>query len=167
MIDWKVVLIIVGGFGMGVVVVKWFVVDGFMVVILLFFGKGEVLVKDLGGIGFIGFNFNLVDLQVFVDQVIDCYGWIDVLVNFVGYGFKGDILEFIDDDWYLGMDYYLMNVICFSRLVVLIMVEQGGGIIINILIFVVFEFDFMFLIFGVFCVGFVSFVKFFLDKFVV
>lgn len=39
--------------------------------------------------------------------------------------------------------------------------------IINILIFVVFELDLLFLMFGVFCVGFVSFIKFFVDKMVV
>lgn len=56
----KVVLIIVVGSGMGVVVVCCLVVDGFQVGILFFFGCGEVLVVELGGIGVIGLN-QLVD----------------------------------------------------------------------------------------------------------
>lgn len=58
-----------------------------------------------------------------VDVMMEKWGWIDVLVNFVGYGLKGDILEILDEDWYKGMEYYLMNVICFVCLVVLIMVK--------------------------------------------
>ena len=72
---------------------------------------------------------------------MDAWGRIDVLVNSAGHGPKGDILEISDDDWHMGMEVYLMNVIRPTRLVAPIMAEQGGGTILNISTFAVFEPD--------------------------
>jgi NAD(P)-dependent dehydrogenase (short-subunit alcohol dehydrogenase family) len=93
------------------------------------------------------------------------FGRIDVLVNSAGHGPKGDILEISDDDWHLGMDYYLMNVIRPSRLVAPVMAKLGGGTIINISTFAVFEPDPMFPTSGVFRAGLAAFTKLFSDKF--
>lgn len=167
MIVEKIVIIMVGGSGMGVVVVCWLVVDGFKVVVFLFFGKGEVLVQEFGGFGVMGLNQLNDDLKCFVDGIFECWGCIDVLVNSVGYGLCKQIFEIIDEDWYVGFDIYFLNVVWLVWFVVLIMQKQKGGVIINILMVWVFELSVMFLILVVVCVGFVFFIKIFVDIYVV
>lgn len=165
MTDRKVALITAGGSGMGAAAARRLAEDGFTVAILSSSGKGEALAQELGGIGFTGSNLNPTDVQALVDKAMTSYGRIDVLVNSAGHGPKGDILELTDEDWHLGMDYYLMNVIRPSRLVAPVMAEQGGGAIINISTFAVFEPDPMFPTSGVFRAGLASFTKLFSDKF--
>ncbi|WP_306143838.1 SDR family oxidoreductase [Roseibium sp. MMSF_3412] len=161
----KVALVTAGGSGMGADAARRLAADGFYVAILSSSGKGEALAEELGGVGFTGSNLELDDLKSFVQKSFDAYGRIDVLVNSAGHGPKGDILEISDEDWHRGMDYYLMNVIRPSRLVAPIMAEQGGGTILNISTFAVFEPDPMFPTSGVFRAGLASFAKLFSDKF--
>ncbi|PVB60942.1 SDR family oxidoreductase [Labrenzia sp. 011] len=161
----KVALITAGGSGMGADAARRLAADGFKVAILSSSGKGEVLAKELGGIGFTGSNLVADDLNQFVSKSLEAYGKIDVLVNSAGHGPKGDILEISDDDWHLGMDVYLMNVIRPSRLVAPVMAERGGGAIINISTFAAFEPDPLFPTSGVFRAGLAAFTKLFSDKF--
>lgn len=165
MTDRKVALITAAGSGMGAAAARRLAADGFTVAILSSSGKGEALAQELGGIGFTGSNLNSTDVQALVDKAMVSYGRIDVLVNSAGHGPKGDILELTDEDWHLGLDYYLMNVIRPSRLVAPIMAKQSGGAIINISTFAVFEPDPMFPTSGVFRAGLASFTKLFADKY--
>jgi len=161
----KVALITAGGSGMGAEAARRLAADGFEVAILSSSGKGEALARELGGIGHTGSNLVVDDLKVFVQKSLDTFGRIDILVNSAGHGPKGDILEISDEDWHLGMDVYLMNVIRPSRLVAPVMAGQGGGAILNISTFAVFEPDPMFPTSGVFRAGLASFTKLFADKF--
>lgn len=165
MSEQKVALITAGGSGMGADAARRLAADGFKVAILSFSGKGEALAKELGGIGHTGSNLSNDDLKAFVDKAMTAFGRIDVLVNSAGHGPKGDIMEISDEDWHLGMDYYLMNVIRPSRLVAPIMARQGGGTVINISTFAVFEPDPMFPTSGVFRAGLAAFTKLFSDKY--
>ncbi|MBO9419473.1 SDR family oxidoreductase [Labrenzia sp. R4_2] len=165
MSEQKVALITAGGSGMGADAARRLAVDGFKVAILSSSGKGEALAKELGGIGHTGSNLSTDDLKAFVDKAMTAFGRIDVLVNSAGHGPKGDIMEISDEDWHLGMDYYLMNVIRPSRLVAPIMARQGGGTVINISTFAVFEPDPMFPTSGVFRAGLAAFTKLFSDKY--
>ena len=161
----KVALITAGGSGMGADAARRLKADGFEVAILSSSGKGEALAKELGGVGVTGSNLVEADLKALVDKAMKAWGRIDVLVNSAGHGPKGDILEISDDDWHLGMEYYLMNVIRPSRLVAPIMAAQGGGSIINISTFAAFEPDPLFPTSGVFRAGLASFTKLFANKF--
>lgn len=165
MTDKKVALITAGGSGMGADAARRLAADGFSVAILSSSGKGEALAGELGGVGFTGSNLSNDDLKLFVEKVLEAYGRIDVLVNSSGHGPKGDILEISDEDWHLGMDFYLMNVIRPSRLVAPVMAERGGGTVINISTFATFEPDPLFPTSGVFRAGLASFTKLFADKF--
>ncbi|MEL7525500.1 MAG: SDR family oxidoreductase [Pseudomonadota bacterium] len=165
MTEKKVALVTAGGSGMGADAARRLAADGFSIAILSSSGKGEALARELGGVGFTGSNLDPDDLKSFVEKSLDTYGRVDVLVNSAGHGPKGDILEISDEDWHKGMDYYLMNVIRPSRLVAPIMAEQGGGTILNISTFAVFEPDPMFPTSGVFRAGLASFAKLFSDKF--
>ncbi|MBO6507771.1 MAG: SDR family oxidoreductase [Roseibium sp.] len=161
----KVALVTAGGSGMGAEAARRLAADGFQVAILSSSGKGEALADELGGFGFTGSNLVLEDLKQFVEKSMEEFGKIDILINSAGHGPKGDILEISDEDWHLGMDYYLMNVLRPSRLVAPIMAQQGGGAVINISTFATFEPDPMFPTSGVFRAGLASFTKLFSDKF--
>lgn len=165
MTDSKVALITAGGSGMGADAARRLAADGFKVGILSSSGKGEALAAELGGFGFTGSNLVNEDLESFIKKSMEKLGRVDVLVNSSGHGPKGDVLEISDEDWHLGMDYYLMNVIRPSRLVAPIMAAQGGGTVINISTFATFEPDPMFPTSGVFRAGLASFTKLFSDKF--
>lgn len=165
MSDQKVAVITAGGSGMGADAARRLAEDGFKIVILSSSGKGEALAQELGGVGFTGSNLVPDDLQGLVAKAMETYGRIDVLVNSAGHGPKGDIMEISDADWHLGMDIYLMNVIRPTRLVAPLMAKQGGGTIINISTFAVFEPDPLFPTSGVFRAGLASFTKLFSDKY--
>lgn len=161
----RVALITAGGSGIGADAARRLAADGFKVAILSSSGKGAALADELGGIGHTGSNLEPDDLRSFVEKSMEVFGRIDVLVNSAGHGPKGGILEMTDEDWHLGMDVYLLNVIRPSRLVAPIMAQQGGGTIVNISTFATFEPDPMFPTSGVFRAGLASFTKLFSDKF--
>ncbi|MHA6345969.1 SDR family oxidoreductase [Roseivivax sp. CAU 1761] len=161
----KVALITAGGSGMGAGAARQLTADGFKVGVLSSSGKGEALGKELGGFGVTGSNRSVEDLTLLVEGAMHRWGRVDVLVNSAGHGPKGDILEITDEDWHDGLDVYLMNVIRPTRLVTPIMAAQGGGAIINISTFAVFEPDPLFPTSGVFRAGLAGFAKLYADKY--
>jgi len=164
MSDKKVALITAGGSGMGADAARRLHADGFEVAIMSASGKGEALAKELGGVGHTGSNLEVASHQALVDKAMAKWGRVDVLVNSAGHGPKGPILDMSDEDWHMGMDVYLLNVIRPTRIVAPIMLEQGGGTIINISTFAVFEPDPLFPTSGVFRAGLAGFTKLFADK---
>ena len=165
MTDIKVALVTAGGSGMGAAAARRLANDGFKMAILSSSGKGEALAEELGGVGVTGSNLSNDDLQRLVDEAMQKWGRIDVLVNSAGHGPKGPVLEISDDDWHLGLDVYLLNVIRPTRLVTPVMREQKSGVIVNISTFAVFEPDPMFPTSGVFRAGLAAFTKLFADKY--
>lgn len=161
----KTALIIGGGSGMGAAAALRLAEDGFAVGILSSSGKGVALAEELGGFGVQGTNREASDVQALVDGALARWGRVDVLVNSAGHGPKGDIMELTDDDWHEGMEFYLMNVIRAARIVAPVMAGQGGGSIVNISTFAVFEPDPGFPTSGVFRAGLAAFTKLFTDKF--
>lgn len=165
MTEEKVALVTAGGSGMGADAARRLSADGFHVAILSSSGKGKALAEELGGVGVTGSNQSNDDLQRLVDQAMERWGRIDVLVNSAGHGPKGPILDITDDEWHTGLDVYLLNVIRPTRLVTRIMERQGAGVIINISTFAVFEPDPLFPTSGVFRAGLASFTKLFADRY--
>ena len=165
MADDKVALITAGGSGMGADAARRLAGDGYSVAILSSSGKGEALAGELGGVGVTGSNRSVADLQRLVDLAMGRWGRVDVLVNSAGHGPKGPVLEISDEDWHLGMEVYLLNVIRPARMVTPIMERQGGGAIINISTFAVFEPDPLFPTSGVFRAGLAAFTKLFADSY--
>lgn len=161
----RVAIVTAGGSGMGADAARRLAADGFEIAILSSSGKGEALADELRGVGVTGSNRSNDDVQKLVDQAMSRWGRIDVLVNSAGHGPKGPVLEMSDDDWHDGMEVYLLNVIRPTRFVTPIMSAQGGGAIINISTFAVFEPDPLFPTSGVFRAGLASFTKLFADKY--
>lgn len=128
----KVAVVSAGGSGMGAACARRLAADGFEVAILSSSGKGEALANELGGLGITGTNQSNDDLKRLVDETLDRWGRIDVLVNSAGHGPRAPINDLSDDDWHLGFDTYFMSAVRPSRLVTPTMQAQGGGSIVNI-----------------------------------
>jgi len=72
------------------------------------------------------------DLQRLVGEAVERFGGIDVLVNNVGLGKGGGLMDTPDDVWQQAFDQTLFPAIRASRLVVPHMQQRGGGVILLI-----------------------------------
>jgi len=160
----KVALITAGGSGMGAASARRLAAEGFAVGILSSSGKGEALAEELGGLGVTGSNREPADLKRLVDGAMDRWGRIDVLVNSAGHGPRGPVATLTDEDWLLGMETYLLNVIRAVRLVTPVMQAQGSGAIVNISSAWVFEPADMFPTSAVFRAGLATYAKLYADQ---
>ncbi|MGD9478111.1 SDR family oxidoreductase [Shinella sp. G-2] len=161
----KVAVITAGGSGMGAAAAQRLAADGYKVAILSSSGKGEVLARELGGLGVTGSNQSNDDLKALVDLAMSTWGRIDVLVNSAGHGPRAEITAISDEDWHKGMDTYLMNVIRPVRLVAPIMKAQKSGSIVNISTAWAFEPSPMFPTSAVFRAGLAAYTKLFADSY--
>jgi NAD(P)-dependent dehydrogenase (short-subunit alcohol dehydrogenase family) len=164
MVD-KVAIVTAGGSGMGAAAARKLAQQGFKVAVLSSSGKGEALAGELGGIGVTGSNQSNDDLKRLFDATMARWSRVDVLVNSAGHGPRAAVLELTDEQWHLGLDVYLMNVIRPARLATPIMVKQKGGAIINISTAWAFEPSPMFPTSAVFRSGLASFTKLFADQY--
>lgn len=161
----KVAIITAGGSGMGAGAARKLAAEGYKVAILSSSGKGETLAEELGGYGFTGSNLNPEDLASFVNNVLEKWGRIDVVVNSAGHGPKGDILKMSDEDYIKGMEIYLLNVVRIARLVTPAMLEQGCGSIVNISTYACFEPEPLFPTSGMFRSSLAAFSKLYADQY--
>jgi NAD(P)-dependent dehydrogenase (short-subunit alcohol dehydrogenase family) len=158
-------LVVGGGSGIGADAARKLAADGYQVGVMSSSGKGEALGFELGGFGFTGSNLVVNDLEQFVGKAMQRWGRIDAVVNGAGHGPKGDVLEISDEDWHLGLDYYLLNVIRMTRIVTPVMLEQQSGSIVNVSTFAVFEPDPDFPTSAVFRAGLADFAKLFSTRY--
>ncbi|ACM36535.1 MULTISPECIES: SDR family oxidoreductase [Rhizobium/Agrobacterium group] len=161
----KVAVVTAGGSGMGAECARRLAADGYKVAILSSSGKGEALATELGGIGVTGSNQSNEDLAGLIDTTMETWGRIDVLVNSAGHGPRAQIIEITDEQWHMGMDVYLMNVVRPVRLVTPIMQAQKSGAIINISTAWAFEPSSMFPTSAVFRAGLAAYTKIFADTY--
>lgn len=165
MTDKKVALIVGGGSGIGADAAKNLKQKGYQVGVMSSSGKGEALGEELGGFGFTGSNLVVADLKAFVTGAMEKFGRIDGVVNCTGHGPKGPVNEISDEDWHLGLDYYMLNVVRMTRLVLPIMQQQKSGSIVNISTFAAFEPDPDFPTSAVFRASLAGYTKLFVEKY--
>jgi len=161
----KVAIVTAGGSGMGAAAARKLAADGYRVAILSSSGKGEALAQELGGLGVTGSNRSPEDLSRLVDATLQKWGRVDAVVNSAGHGPKGPLLEISDEDWHLGMEFYLLNVVRIARLVAPVMKRQKSGAIVNISTYATFEPEALFPTSGVFRAGLAAFTKVFADEY--
>ena len=160
-----VAMIVGGGSGIGADSARKMSEMGYDVAVFSSSGKGEALGKELCCLGFTGSNLMVADLEAFVAATMERFGRIDAVINCAGHGPKGPIMEISDEDWHLGMDYYFLNIVRITRLVLPIMQNQGKGSIVNISTFAVFEPDPDFPTSAVFRASLASYTKLFSTKY--
>jgi 3-oxoacyl-[acyl-carrier protein] reductase len=71
-------------------------------------------------------------VRVLIDRTVEAFGGIDVLVNNVGVGRGGSLLDTSDELWQEALDSTLMPAVRASRLAVPHMQKRGGGSVIMI-----------------------------------
>jgi 3-oxoacyl-[acyl-carrier protein] reductase len=71
-------------------------------------------------------------LRLLIDQSVETFGGIDILVNNVGVGRGGGLVDTPDEVWQEAIDYTLMPAVRASRLAVPHMQRRGGGSIVMI-----------------------------------
>ena len=72
------------------------------------------------------------DCQALVHAAVDAFGRVDVLVNNAGYAPPASLLDTTEEIWDATVDSCLKGVYLMSRAVVSVMLENGGGSIVNI-----------------------------------
>ena len=160
----RVALLTAAGSGIGAAAAKKLAADGWQIAILSSSGKGEALADELGGLGVTGSNRETADLQRLVDGALSRWGHIDAVVNSAGHGPKGELLALSDEDWHLGMEFYLLNVVKLARIVTPVMLKQGRGSIVNVSTYATFEPEAAFPTSGVFRAGLAAFTKLYADQ---
>ena len=132
MADRKVAIVTAGGRGIGGAIARALAARDYALVLMSPGGSAQALAEELGGIGIAGSVADADDLEKLVGAAMDTHGRIDAVANNTGFPPKGPLLEIPDDDWHAGLDLVLLNVVRMTRLVTPIMVERGGGAIVNI-----------------------------------
>ncbi|MSO82649.1 MAG: SDR family oxidoreductase [Acidobacteria bacterium] len=71
-------------------------------------------------------------VQAVIDRTVAAFGGLDILVNNVGLGGGGGLLETSDEQWQEAFDHTLLPAVRASRLAVPHMERRGGGVIVII-----------------------------------
>ncbi len=137
----KTAIITAAGRGIGAAIARELAANGYFISVMSNGGGAESLAQELGGIGLTGSVTEASDLELLVEQTMKTCGRIDAVVNNTGHPPTGPLLEITDDDWHLGLDLLLLNVVRMARLITPIMLKQGSGSIVNISTSAVFEPD--------------------------
>jgi NAD(P)-dependent dehydrogenase (short-subunit alcohol dehydrogenase family) len=112
---------------------------GYAVALMSPSGRAEDLAKELRGLGLKGSVTEKADLETLVGETLDRYDRIDGVINSPGHPPSGEILELTDGQWHEALDLVVLNVVRIARLATPVMLQQGGGAIVNISTFSAFE----------------------------
>ena len=165
MAERKVAIVTAGGRGMGGAIARALAQRDYALVLMSPGGSAEALADELGAVGVNGSVTRPDDLESLVGAAMDAHGRIDAVANNTGFPPKGPLLDIPDDDWHAGLDMVLMNVIRMARLVTPIMVEQGGGAIVNISTYAAVEPSPAYPVSATFRAGLSAFTKLYADRY--
>ena len=161
----KTCLVIGGGRGMGAATAKEMQKRGYKLSLMSPSDSCEKLAEELNGIALRGKAEVPENLKSIIDFTMEKYGRIDSVLVHVGGPPKGDLLEIEDEDWDKANQMIIKPVIRIAKLVTPIMLEQGGGSIVNITTFSAFEPSLTFPTSSVYRAGVSSFTKLFSDRY--
>ena len=161
----KTCLVIGGGRGMGAATAREMHKRGYRLSLMSPSESCEQLAKDLKAVALRGKAENKENLKSIVSFTMEKYGRIDSVLVHVGGPPKGDLLEIDDGDWDKANQMIIKPVINVAKLVTPIMLEQGGGSIVNITTFSAFEPSLTFPTSSVYRAGVSSFTKLFSERY--
>lgn len=139
MADSDVAIITGAGSGIGEACARKLASSGYEVVLMSTSDNAIQVAEELDGTGFSGSVTNPDDIQELVKTTHDLHGRIDAVVNSTGHPATGNLLEISDSEWHDGLDLVFLNVVRIARACTPIMVDSGGGSIVNISTFSAFE----------------------------
>jgi NAD(P)-dependent dehydrogenase (short-subunit alcohol dehydrogenase family) len=160
-----VAIVTAAGRGMGAAIAQELAANDYRVALMSPSGAAEKLAASLDGLGLTGSVTEADDLQRLVDGTMTAYGRVDAVVNHSGHPPKGPLLEIPDTDWHAGLDLIMLNVVRMARLVTPIMQSQGGGAIVNISTYAVFEPEATFPVSGPIRAALAGFTKLYADEY--
>ena len=161
----KTCLVIGGGRGMGAATAREMHKRAYRLSLMSPSESCEQLAKDLKAVALRGKAENKENLKSIVSFTMEEYGRIDSVLVHVGGPPKGDLLEINDGDWDKANQMIIKPVISIAKLVTPIMLEQGGGSIVNITTFSAFEPSLTFPTSSVYRAGVSSFTKLFSERY--
>ena len=161
----KTCLVIGGGRGRRAATAKEMQKRGYKLSLMSPSDSCEQLAEELNGIALRGKAEVPENLKSIIDFTMEKYGRIDSVLVHVGGPPKGDLLEIEDEDWDKANQMIIKPVIRIAKLVTPIMLEQGGGSIVNITTFSAFEPSLTFPTSSVYRAGVSSFTKLFSDRY--
>ena len=161
----KTCLVIGGGRGMGAATAREMHKRGYRLSLMSPSESCEQLAKDLKAVALRGKAENKENLKSIVNFTMEQYGRIDSVLVHVGGPPKGDLLDIDDGDWDKANQMIIKPVISIAKLVTPIMLEQGGGSIVNITTFSAFEPSLTFPTSSVYRAGVSSFTKLFSERY--
>ena len=161
----KTCLVIGGGRGMGAATAREMHKRGYRLSLMSPSESCEQLAKDLKAVALRGKAENKENLKSIVSFTMEKYGRIDSVLVHVGGPPKGDLLDIDDGDWDKANQMIIKPVISVAKLVTPIMLEQGGGSIVNITTFSAFEPSLTFPTSSVYRAGVSSFTKLFSERY--
>jgi NAD(P)-dependent dehydrogenase (short-subunit alcohol dehydrogenase family) len=160
-----VAMITAAGRGIGAGIARELSAQGWRLVLMSPSDNSRKLAKELGCIGFAGSLTETADLETLVKTTLDAHGRIDGVVNNTGPVTKGDLLAISDEEWHRCLDLVFLNVVRLARMVVPVMIRQGGGAIVNISTYSAFEPELKFPVSSALRAGLGSFTKMFADRY--
>jgi len=161
----KVAIVTAAGKGIGAAIARALAEAGYQVSLMSNSGGAVALADELGGMGMTGSVTDPDDLKKLVETTMENYGRIDAVVNNTGHPPKGDILAIPDEDWHIGLELLILNVVRMARLVTPIFEQQGSGAMVNISTFSAFEPDPAFPISSSLRGGLAGFTKLYADRY--
>jgi len=135
----RVAIVTAAGKGIGAAIARRLKREGFQLVLMSNSGGADALAGEIGARALTGSVSEEGALKDLVALAMKDFGRIDAIVNNTGHPPKGPLLEISDHDWHSALDLLLLNVVRMARLVTPIMKSQGGGAIVNISTYTVFE----------------------------
>ena len=136
-LDGKVALITGAGSGIGRATALLFAKEGAKVVVADYVPVGGQetvrMIKEAGGEAiFVEADVSKAsDVERMVKTAVDAYGRIDILYNNAGITRAAPTAETTEEEWDLVLDINLKGVFLGSKYAIPVMLNQGGGVIIN------------------------------------
>jgi NAD(P)-dependent dehydrogenase (short-subunit alcohol dehydrogenase family) len=131
----KIVIITGGGSGIGEATSKLFAKEGAKVIIAdINEERAEKVAREIGNLAFpIKVDISKIDeIEYMVNNIIDNFGKIDILINNAGIYRKGDILSITEDEFHELINVNVKGVLFCTKYVAKEMIKQKKGVIINI-----------------------------------
>jgi NAD(P)-dependent dehydrogenase (short-subunit alcohol dehydrogenase family) len=92
------------------------------------------MIADEGGTAtvFEGDMTRAADCEAMVKAAVDAFGTVDILVNNIGSPIVASVTDLTEAEWDRGLDVNLRTAFLASKHVIPVMVQQGGGSIVNV-----------------------------------